>query len=232
MKKIFIVIILTLPLILSVSSCKSQKKVENKKVELKTEKEKASYALGMQMGANFAKQGLDTALNVDFIVAGIRDQIEKNAQLDLNATDQILNTFFTELQKGQFSQKIAEGEAFLAENGKRKEVTTTESGLQYEVLVEGNGPIPSATSTVKTNYRGTLLDGTVFDSSYDRGQPASFPVNAVIGGWTEALQLMPVGSKWKLYIPYDLAYGERGAGGSIAPYETLIFEIELLEIEK
>ncbi|MDR2084020.1 MAG: FKBP-type peptidyl-prolyl cis-trans isomerase [Bacteroidales bacterium] len=202
------------------------------KLEFKTEKEKASYALGMQLGNNFQQQGFLTNLNFDYIIAGIKDQVNNQAQIDINETDQILTQFFTELQKVQSSGNIEEGEKFLAENAKRKEVVVTESGLQYEILVEGNGPKPNATSTVKTHYKGTLLDGTVFDSSYDRGEPLSFPLNQVIKAWTEALQLMPVGSKWKLYVPYYLGYGERGAGALIGPYATLIFEVELLDIEK
>ena len=126
---------------------------------------------------------------------------------------------------------ITETTSFLTKNAKRDEVITLPSGLQYEILVEGNGPKPTSTSTVKTHYRGTFIDGRVFDSSYDRGEPTLFPLNRVIAGWTEALQLMPVGSKWKIYIPYHLAYGERGAGQLIGPFETLIFEIELLDIE-
>ena len=124
----------------------------------------------------------------------------------------------------------AAGEAFLAENAQREEVTVTESGMQYEVITAGDGERPSASSTVRTHYHGTLVDGTVFDSSYDRGQPAEFPVNGVIAGWTEALQMMPVGSKWRLYLPYSLAYGEAGAGGAIGPYAALVFDVELLDI--
>jgi len=124
----------------------------------------------------------------------------------------------------------AEGEKFLAENAKREGVKTTASGLQYEVITEGEGEKPSATSTVKVNYKGTLINGTVFDSSYDRGEPIEFPLNGVIAGWTEGLQLMSVGSKYKLYIPYQLAYGERGGGEMIKPYSALIFEVELLDI--
>ena len=127
-------------------------------------------------------------------------------------------------------EKAAIGEAFLAENSQRDEVTVTESGMQYEVITVGDGERPSASSTVRTHYHGTLVDGTVFDSSYDRGQPAEFPVDGVIAGWTEALQMMPVGSKWRLYLPYTLAYGEKGAGGSIGPYAALVFDVELLDI--
>ena len=123
-----------------------------------------------------------------------------------------------------------EGEDFLAENAKRADVTETDSGLQYEVIEAGSGDKPSASSTVRTHYRGTLINGEEFDSSYSRGEPTEFPVNGVIAGWTEALQLMPVGAKWKLFIPYQLAYGERGAGGAIGPYQALVFEIELIAI--
>ncbi|MCW9000892.1 MAG: FKBP-type peptidyl-prolyl cis-trans isomerase, partial [Kangiellaceae bacterium] len=122
------------------------------------------------------------------------------------------------------------GRLYLEQNEKKEAVTVTESGLQYEVVTEGSGEKPTATSTVRTHYHGTLIDGTVFDSSYDRGQPAEFAVNGVIPGWTEALQMMTVGSKWRLTIPYELAYGERGAGGAIGPYSTLVFDVELLEI--
>ena len=128
-------------------------------------------------------------------------------------------------------EKSASGKTFMEENAARPEVTTTASGLQYEVLVEGTGPMPSATDTVVTHYHGTLTDGTVFDSSVERGSPASFPVNRVIAGWTEALQMMGVGSKWRLVIPPELAYGERGAGAAIPPNATLVFEVELLEIQ-
>lgn len=232
MKNILTLLIMTAVIVLSAWSCKSQKEVENKKIELTTEVEKASYAIGMQIGNNLSQQGLDTLLNLECILAGLKDMINKDTQFGVDSTDVILNNFFGELQKAKSKDIIAKGEEFLAENGKRKEVVTTASGLQYEILVAGNGPLPTINNTVKTHYRGTLLDGTTFDSSYDRGDPAIFPLNGVIKGWTEALQLMPVGSKWKLYIPYNLAYGERGAGQVIGPYETLIFEIELISIEK
>ncbi|MBQ5458529.1 MAG: FKBP-type peptidyl-prolyl cis-trans isomerase, partial [Bacteroidales bacterium] len=135
-------------------------------------------------------------------------------------------------QREENKEKIEEGEKFLAKNAKRKEVKTTASGLQYEVITEGTGDKPAATNTVKVHYKGTTIAGKVFDSSYDRGTPAEFPLNRVIAGWTEGLQLMSVGSKYKFYIPYNLAYGERGAGQDIKPFETLIFEVELLEIKK
>lgn len=227
-----LLLIMTAVVLFSTGSCNAQKKVDNKKVKLTTEQEEASYALGMQVGDNLSQQGLDTLLIPEFIIAGIKDQLAKNAQLDQNAANMVLNNFFTKLQQAQFEDKIAEGEKFLAENGKRPEVTTTASGLQYEIITEGNGPKPTANSTVRTHYKGTLLDGTTFDSSYDRGEPISFPLNGVIRAWTEGLQLMPVGSKWRLFVPYELGYGERGAGQIIGPYETLIFEVELLEIEK
>ena len=133
-------------------------------------------------------------------------------------------------QAEKSKEMSAAGEAFLADNAKRDEVTVTASGMQYEVLVAGEGDKPVATSTVRTHYHGTLIDGTVFDSSVDRGEPAEFPVNGVIAGWTEALQMMAVGSKWRLYLPYQLAYGEQGAGGAIGPYATLIFDVELIDI--
>jgi FKBP-type peptidyl-prolyl cis-trans isomerase FklB len=214
-----------------VISCKTQEPVENKKIELTSAKDSASYALGMQIGNNLSQQGLNERLDVDIILAGIKDMTQNETLIEMDKTDALLQAFFEEMQKEESGDKITEGEKFLAENAKRDEVVTLPSGLQYEILVEGNGPKPDATSTVKTHYKGTLLDGRVFDSSYDRGEPTSFPVNRVIAGWTEALQLMPVGSKWKLYIPYNLAYGERGAGQLIGPFETLIFEIELLDIE-
>ncbi|MBQ4018492.1 MAG: FKBP-type peptidyl-prolyl cis-trans isomerase, partial [Paludibacteraceae bacterium] len=131
----------------------------------------------------------------------------------------------------KFGETKADGEKFLQENALREEVKVTDSGLQYEVLVQGKGPKPTAESTVKVHYEGTLIDGTVFDSSYQRGEPIEFPLSGVIKGWTEGLQLMPVGSKYKLYIPYELGYGERGAGQSIPPYSALIFTVELLEIK-
>ncbi|MCI5777162.1 MAG: FKBP-type peptidyl-prolyl cis-trans isomerase [Bacteroidales bacterium] len=192
--------------------------------------EKTSYAIGMNIGHNLLQSG---AKNIDYeaLARGIADVLKGNeTDLQPQEAGQILNKYFAELEEAKSQELIADGKAFLEANASRKEVTTLKSGLQYEVLKAGDGPKPKATDTVRCHYHGTLIDGTVFDSSVRRGQPADFPVNGVIAGWVEALQLMPVGSKWKLYIPYDLGYGARGAGQSIPPYATLIFEVELLEI--
>lgn len=198
-----------------------------------TQEQQASYGIGRQMGdqlANAPFKGFDT----EAALAGFTDAIQ-GATSQVEA--ELINEAFREIQgrlQAEEAEKAktmaADGEAYLAENAKRDEITVTASGLQYEILTEGSGAKPSATDTVRTHYHGTLIDGTVFDSSVQRGQPAEFPVNGVIAGWTEALQLMPTGSKWRLHIPYNLAYGERGAGGAIGPYAALVFEVELLDI--
>ncbi len=200
--------------------------------DFKTTEARASYGIGMQMGQQ--AHGAFKGVELTALVAGLQDAFNGQApQVDPND----INAAFQEIQQQLQAQQAAdaekfaaEGEAFLAENAKREEVTVLESGLQYEVIETGTGEIPTAASTVKTHYAGTLIDGKEFDSSYRRGQPAEFPVGGVIKGWTEALQLMPVGSKWKLYIPYALAYGAQGAGGDIGPYQALVFDIELLDI--
>jgi len=186
----------------------------------------------MQMG-NQLKQAFE-GVSLEAAQAGVEDAFN-NGQLRLEVEE--INAAIGEIQQrleavmqATAGEQAAAGQSFLAENAKRSEVQVTESGLQYEIISEGSGATPAESSTVSTHYAGTLLDGTEFDSSYKRGEPAQFPVNGVIAGWTEALQMMPVGSKWKLYIPYELAYGEQGAGGAIGPYQALIFEIELLEI--
>lgn len=192
--------------------------------------DKISYALGISLGNNLKNSGFD-ALDYSKISKGIQDVME-NASLDMSQQEAqvLINDYFQKLQEKAYAQNIQEGKDFLEENAKRPEIRVTESGLQYEVITEGAGVKPKASDQVKVHYHGTLINGSVFDSSVSRGEPAVFGVTQVISGWVEALQLMPVGSKWKLYIPSDLAYGARGAGQSIAPHTTLVFEVELLEI--
>jgi FKBP-type peptidyl-prolyl cis-trans isomerase FklB len=183
--------------------------------------EKASYGIGLQMGEQLKSNPFE-GLNLNSVFEGMKDaytgaefQVEIPA---IQAAFEQINAEITQRREEESQVLSAEGESFLAENANRAEVTVTASGLQYEILTEGQGDKPSAESTVRTHYHGTLINGEVFDSSYERGEPAEFPVNGVIKGWTEALQMMPTGSKWRLYVPHDLAYGERGAGASIAPY--------------
>lgn len=202
-----------------------------------TELEKLSYALGMSMGNNFKSSGIEE-LNIKEFADGVSAVFEgAQPKMSYDEAKNVIRNFFMALEakQNEAAAKMGEvnkaaGEAFLAENAKRAEVKTTESGLQYEVLAEGNGEKPAASDTVVVHYTGTLIDGTVFDSSVERGTPATFGVTQVIPGWVEALQLMQVGAKWRLYIPSDLAYGPRGAGGAIGPNATLIFDVELLQI--
>lgn len=201
-------------------------------IQLNTTEEKASYGIGLQMGEQL--KSMFAGASVNAAVTGLTDAFNGNtlqvSEEDINAAFQIIQEQMKAKQAEEAKAASAEGEAFLEKNAAREEVTTTASGLQYEILVEGDGEKPTAESKVRTHYSGTLIDGTEFDSSYKRNEPTEFPVSGVIAGWTEALQLMPVGSKWKLFIPYNLAYGERGAGGSIGPYQALVFEIELIAI--
>ena len=193
--------------------------------------DKISYALGLSMGQNLMGSGV-TSLDYADLAAGIKDVLEKNQpQISYQEAQQVLGQFFQELEAKIAGAAKADGEKFLAENAKREGVQVTASGLQYEVLEATIGQKPKATDTVKVHYEGTLIDGTVFDSSYKRGESISFPLNGVIKGWTEGLQLMSIGSKYKFFIPYQLAYGERGAGQQIPPYAALIFTVELLGIE-
>ncbi len=193
----------------------------------------ASYGIGYQMGEQLAGNPFE-GMDVEAVQAGIADAFSKVApQVDNQTLGAAFNEIHQRMQAAKAEQHkgaIEEGAAFLEANAKREDVKVTPSGLQYEVLTVGEGEKPSAASTVRTHYHGTLLDGSVFDSSYERGQPAEFPVAGVIKGWTEALQMMPVGSKWRLYVPHNLAYGEQGAGGAIGPYSTLVFDVELLDI--
>lgn len=199
------------------------------KVDMEDEKQKLSYALGANIAQSLMSQGLDD-LDTEVFLKGMNDAKNDSSQMSDQEAQMVIQTVMQKKQEAKAEEATKEGREFLAKNATREEVTVTPSGLQYEVLVEGNGPKPTSSDKVKVHYHGTLLDGTVFDSSVSRGEPIEFPVTGVIQGWVEALQLMPMGSKWKLYIPYDLAYGERGAGGKIGPYSTLIFEVELLEV--
>lgn len=193
----------------------------------------ASYGIGLQMGQQLADNpfdGLDIAAVAAGLAAAFYGDEPEVTEDQIRAAFEVIGARMQEAQAGQAKLAAGAGEAFLAENANKAGVVVTASGLQYEVLVQGDGEKPTRASTVRTHYHGTLIDGTVFDSSYNRGQPAEFPVGGVIAGWTEALQLMPVGSKYRLYIPHELAYGERGAGGSIAPFSALVFDVELLAI--
>ncbi|MGB4414365.1 MAG: FKBP-type peptidyl-prolyl cis-trans isomerase [Paludibacter sp.] len=192
--------------------------------------EKVSYALGLSLGNNLLSSGID---HIDYVklAKGIQDVLEHNKpEISYQEAQTVINEFFEAVQAKASEGAIKAGKDFLAENGKRPEVVTLASGLQYEVLTEGKGAKPKASDKVKVHYHGTLIDGTVFDSSVNRGEPAIFGTTQVISGWVEALQLMPVGSKWKLFIPSDLAYGAQGAGQAIGPHTTLVFEVELLAI--
>ncbi len=189
-----------------------------------------SYSLGMNIASNLKSSGVDT-IDFEEFNTGLK-AVFNGDETKLNTEDanQLLQEYFGVLQQKQHGSNIEAGKAFLAENAKKENIVELSSGLQYEILKEGTGDKPKASDQVKCHYHGTLIDGTVFDSSVQRGEPAVFPVNGVIQGWVEALQLMPSGSKWKLFIPSEMAYGEKGAGQAIAPHSTLIFDVELLEI--
>lgn len=200
--------------------------------------DKISYALGLNIGQQLKQMGLKDVLDIESFAASIEDTLQSNPlKVSAGEAQQLLNDFFTELEAKQQAAAAeagkaarVEGEKFLAENAKKPGVTVTKSGLQYEVLVEGSGRQPKASDTVRCHYEGTLIDGQVFDSSYQRGEPADFGLRQVIAGWTEGVQLMKEGAKYRFYIPYNLAYGERGAGGSIPPFAALIFDVELILI--
>lgn len=201
-------------------------------INLEDELHKFSYAFGMGMGNNLKNMGVDSLSYNAFAVA-MEDVMTQKEKMTIEEAQELVKTVLAEKQEAMVKIKTAEGEQFLAENGKKTTVTTTATGLQYEVITKGEGAIPIATDNVKVHYTGRFLDGKVFDSSVERGEPIVFGVGGVIKGWTEALLLMPVGSKWNLFIPQDLAYGPRGAGGGeIPPYATLMFEVELLAIEQ
>ena len=192
--------------------------------------DKISYALGLGIGQQLKNMHIE-GFSIEDFSQSIRDILEGNpTAMSSREAQQMLNEYFEKQAKEQAQQAIAEGKVFLEENARRPEVTQTKSGLQYEVLSEGSGRSPKATDTVRCHYEGRLLDGSVFDSSYQRGEPADFGLNQVIAGWTEGVQLMKEGAKYRFFIPYLLAYGERGAGSSIPPYSTLVFDVELIKV--
>ena len=198
--------------------------------KLKTEIDSVSYCIGVNIGENLKNQFSD--IDIKDFMNGINDVLDEKSESKISNAEaqKILQEYFTKQQEMKTKMAKEEGANFLAENAKKEGVISLESELQYEILKQGSGAKPTINDNVTTHYHGTLIDGTIFDSSVDRGQPATFPVSGVIKGWTEALQLMSVGSKWRLYVPYDLAYGERGAGANIGPFTTLIFDVELISI--
>ncbi len=192
--------------------------------------DKISYALGLSIGNNFLSSGIKE-LNISDFSKGLEAVLNSTKpEMSYDEAKQVINDYFTTIQEEKMMNNIQAGQEFLKINKEKAGVVTLPSGLQYQVITEGNGQKPKVTDKVKCHYEGTLINGTIFDSSIKRGQPATFPLNQVIAGWTEALQLMPVGSKWKLFIPSELAYGNRQAGELIEPNSTLIFDVELLEI--
>jgi len=224
-------------LVLTVGAAGCQNSGSKGDVKLTSKNDSVSYALGVLIGEN-NKQQMKNAPGVDqldkkiLIAAFEKAFLGDSVQIKPQKCNEKVQAFFNQLSKAEGDKNLKEGEEFLAKNKTKSGVVTTASGLQYEIIKAGTGPKPTAEQEVKCHYVGTTIDGKEFDSSVKRGEPATFPVNRVIPGWTEALQLMPVGSKWKLYIPASLAYGERGAGQDIKPNSALIFEVELLEIVK
>ena len=203
---------------------------QEKSPQLKDQKDKVSYSIGLNIGFNLNRQNVQ--INPDVLSAGIKDAIAGKPQLTTDQVKEVMTTFEKDMQQKQKAageKNASEGAKFIEENKKKEGVKTTASGLQYKAIKEGTGAQPKATDTVTVNYRGTLINGTEFDSSYKRGEPANFPLNGVIKGWTEGLQLMKVGSKYQFFVPPNLAYGERSVGPDIAPNSTLIFEVELLD---
>lgn len=244
MKRFFLVVVFGGVLLVAAVACQAGNAGDladtgDKKVNLDSENAKVSYAIGFNMGQNLRKN-IEDIVELAVLMQGLKDGFagDDKAQLPLAELPKILRDFqakrrkLVEQQRKELGEKNKkEGPAFLAENAKKKGVVTTKSGLQYMVLTEGTGAVPKATDTVKVHYRGTLIDGTEFDSSYKRGEPAVFPLNRVIPAWTEGLQLMKVGAKYRLFAPANLAYGERGGGMQIGPHAVLIFDVELLNIE-
>lgn len=230
-------VIYALAFVLTVGAAGCQNAGSKGDIKLATKIDSVSYALGVLIGENNNQQmksapGVDS-LDKDIMIAAFQTAFKGDSvKIKPEAANAIIQKFFTEVSAAEGSKNQKAGDDFLAANKAKQGVVTLPSGLQYEIIKEGTGPKPTVEDQVKCHYHGTTIDGKVFDSSVDRGEPATFPVGQVIPGWTEALQLMPVGSKWKLYIPSALAYGERGAGNDIKPNSALIFEVELLEIVK
>jgi len=221
-------------LILIIASCSLVLPLfgQEKSPQLKDQKDKISYSIGLNIGFNLSRQNVQ--INPDVVSAGIKDAIAGKPQLTTDQVKEVMATFEKDMeqkQKAAGDKNASEGAKFLEENKKKEGVKATASGLQYKVIKDGTGAQPKATDTVTVNYRGTLINGTEFDSSYKRGQPATFPLNGVIKGWTEGVQLMKVGSKYQFFIPPNLAYGDRSVGPDIAPNSMLIFEVELLGVK-
>ncbi len=224
--------LLVLPaLLLALIGCeKKEQAMAGSETSLETDQQRLSYALGMLVGERVLKQYVE--VDYDIVMAGMKAQHKNEATLiSLQEAGNVLNAFMEKQFEEQTAANRKRGEEYLADNAKKEGVQVTESGLQYSVITDAEGPKPRPEDTVTVHYRGTLIDGTEFDSSYSRGSPTSFQLNQVIEGWTEGVQLMSVGAKYRFVIPYDLGYGERGAGGQIGPFETLIFEVELIEIQ-
>lgn len=221
--------------VLGMSACDNNSGSSNSKQSsenMSDMKDSLSYSFGVSIGNNLKENQIDN-VNPEMLAKGIADVYsDQGPNISIEESQQIIQAYYEGKEAAKSGENANRGKAFLEENATREGVNVTGSGLQYEVLTEGSGESPAITDKVTVHYSGTLIDGTVFDSSYERGEPASFPVNGVIPGWVEALQLMKVGSKWKLFIPSELAYGPRGAGRMIGPNETLVFEVELLSIDK
>ena len=234
MKKV--TFLMALAVAAGMASCTAQ----SPKADLKTDIDSLSYAIGMArtegLDQYLAQQGIDSTQMSEFLKGFVAGVIGRGGAMDMMKAQEYMRTQMDAIKEKATAEKYADnkaaGEKFLAENKAKEGVVTTPSGLQYKIITKGNGAVPADSSKVKVNYKGTLIDGTEFDSSYKRNEPATFRANQVIKGWTEALTMMPVGSKWELYIPYDLAYGSRETGSQIKPFSTLIFEVELLGIEK
>lgn len=240
MKRIIIVFVSAALLIAVNVSCTKSTESESpgKEISLDTLQQKGSYIMGYQQGRNLKMRQLDTEIDLDTFIQGLKDAVKGESKIEEKEMNEIFREFFQgvrerlETKRNALGEKNkAEGEQFLKENAQKEGVTVTGSGLQYRVLTEGTGPNPSPTDTVTVHYKGTLIDGTEFDSSYKRGEPAKFPLNRVIAGWTEGLQLMNKGAKYEFFIPPDLGYGARGQGDKIGPNAVLIFEVELLDFE-